>query len=328
MHRRLLAALLLCATAWFPAAVGAWGDEGHQITARIAARRLAGHPNTVKKIAALLRNAGGDDLHLKSLLGSQPTPPLSAIEQAMSRMATWPDHIPGTIKKGKTGPWHFVDIGLFEGPSHIQQRCPGGNCVTGKIPVLIANITSGTNITTQETGGVTRTLHPDQQLRFLIHFLGDIHQPLHAATDADAGGNCIEAIGFGDSDELHAVWDTSLVREATKGMADPAGSIMTEFQTQAVTAASVTDPIAIATESFALARDSVYKKTKPAPAPVINQFVDVRPDECDTKAPQPIRSLSVDADASFDNPQTLKLVRERLFRGGVRLAAILVTLFP
>jgi hypothetical protein len=328
MHRRLLAALPLCALAWFPAAVGAWGDEGHQITARIAARRLAGHPNTIRKIAALLRNAGGDELHLKPMLGNQTTPPVSAIERAMARMATWPDHIPGPIKKGATAPWHFVDIGLFEGPSRIPQRCPGGNCVSGRIPVLIANITSGTNITTHESGGVTRTFHPDQQLRFLIHFLGDIHQPLHAATNADAGGNCVEAIGFGDSDELHAVWDTSLVREAIKGLADPAGAILAEFQAQAASAATVTDPAAIATESFALARDSVYKKTKPVPAPVIDHFVDLRPDECDTKAPPAIRGLSVDADASFDNPQTLKLVRERLFKGGVRLAAVLVATFP
>jgi hypothetical protein len=40
----------------------------------------------------------------------------------MARAAIWPDHMPGG--KGATAPWHYIDIGLFEGPSHIAERCP------------------------------------------------------------------------------------------------------------------------------------------------------------------------------------------------------------
>jgi hypothetical protein len=56
---------------------------------------------------------------------------------------------------------------------------------------------------------------------------------------------------------------------------------------------------------------NVYAKTKPTAAPVIDHFVDVSPSECSTKAPASILALHVDGPVSFDNADTLKLVRER-----------------
>jgi hypothetical protein len=51
----------------------------------------------------------------------------------------------------------------------------------------------------------------DGDLAFLIHFVGDIHQPLHAATDADRGGNCIDVESHPRARNLHAAWDTAVV---------------------------------------------------------------------------------------------------------------------
>ena len=61
--------------------------------------------------------------------------------------------------------------------------------------------------------------------------------------------------------------------------------------------------------------------------PVIGEFIEVSPSKCAQQAPQAIRALDVDAGLSFKTPTTLKLVRERVSLGGVRLAAILEDLF-
>src|SRR5262245_5290150 len=100
----------------------AWGDTGHQLTARIAAQRLTDAAR--RGIVTLVRGAS-DDIGLQSLLGKKgdPQPSDAKVSAAMARMATWPDCM-GTFPDGKckpkgvTGPWHFVDVGLFEGPGH------------------------------------------------------------------------------------------------------------------------------------------------------------------------------------------------------------------
>ena len=62
----------------------------------------------------------------------------------------------------------------------------------------------------------TQTLGADKELRFFFIFLGDIHQPLHVSTNADAGGNCEGTTGFNGSDELHAAWDVAMVKRVMK----------------------------------------------------------------------------------------------------------------
>jgi nuclease S1 len=318
--RRLL--VLVGVAVSFPNHALAWGDVGHQLVARIAARRLSADAR--RRVAELVRQAADDDLGLKGIVGTSGVPSRPDIERVLVRMATWPDHMPGG--KGATSPWHFVDFPLFEGP--VNQHCEKG-CVTDKIPTMIAKIKSHQKIDVIEADGTVRTFEPDRELRFLVHFFGDIHQPLHAATNADAGGNCIHAHGFTGPMNLHHVWDTPLVMEAIADSAaithpnDPTRDILTEFQSEAATAAMETDPRAIATDSFNLAKTEVYARTKPVAAPIESVFVDLRPDECSTRAPADILALDVDAPASYNNVAARKLVRERLFKAGIRLRAVL-----
>ena len=306
-----------------PTVAFSWGDIGHQTVARIAARKLT--PAARLRIAQILRAASTDDLNLKPIVGTTGTPSAAKIEAVLIKMAIWPDHMPGG--KGATEPWHFVDIGLFEGPTHLHERCGQAGCVSEKITTLVTNVKTNQPLTVTEAGE-TVTFGLDRELRFLIHFVGDIHQPLHCATDADAGGNCIQTHGFSGT-QLHHVWDTPLLLAAIMDTVaithpnDPAGDIIKEFKAEAGTVASETDPAVIAGESFSLAKTSVYAKTKPKAAPVIDHFVDLRPNECSVKAPAEIRALSVDGPASFDNATTRKLVREQLFKAGLRLATML-----
>jgi hypothetical protein len=248
---------------------------------------------------------------------------VATLGEALGRMAAWPDHMPDG--RGRTAPWHYINIGLFEGPRTTVDRCAAG-CITQVISTLAAHIRAGESMTLREDSG-TRTFPVDQQLRFLAHFIGDVHQPLHASTNADAGGNCVAVTGFDGLFNLHAVWDISLVRLVRKRTLDgTATALLAEFQDDRLSA-GVTDPQQIAAESFALASREIYPKTRPAPVPVIEHFVGLTPAECRTKAPPEIRSMVVDGPASFDNAATRRLVREQLFKAGVRLAAVLNGLF-
>jgi nuclease S1 len=326
MKRRVcLAVLTAVASTWLVPDLLAWGDDGHQIVARIAGRKLTAR--TKRQVVTILR-AAPDDIGLLALIGTggDPQPSAENLKAALSKMAIWPDHMPGG--KGPTGPWHFVDIGLFEGPATAANRCAEG-CVTELITTLIANIRSNRSISVTDDAGETLTFRPDQELRFLIHFLGDIHQPLHASTNADAGGNCVKTVGFPNvAQQLHATWDTALVRKVEKStLEQTAASISAEFNDEIVVG-GVTDPEMIATESFGLARDQIYAVANPTAVPVIDHFVDLTPGECETKAPTAILAATVDGPDSFDNTPTKKIIREQLFKAGVRLATVLNSMFP
>jgi hypothetical protein len=198
------------------ASVQAWGDDGHQIIGRIAARTLTS--TTRQRIVTILRHGGDDALRLPQLLGGPdaPQPSVATLGEALGRMAAWPDHLPDG--RGRTAPWHYINIGLFEGPRTTVDRCAAG-CITQVISTLAAHIRAGESMTLREDSG-TRTFPVDQQLRFLAHFIGDVHQPLHASTNADAGGNCVAVTGFDGLFNLHAVWDISLVRLVRKRTLD------------------------------------------------------------------------------------------------------------
>jgi nuclease S1 len=302
-----------------------WGTHGHQIVAEIAARKLK--PQAQTNIVALLRSDPNDDLKLKAILGKSGPPPAGALEKALKTIATWPDEMPPPKRKGPTAPWHFIDIGLFEGPSHISERCPGGdNCVTQKIGQLVENLKTSKDLTVLDEKGQTFAVFtPPKELRFLVHFLGDIHQPLHCVTNADAGGNCIKETGYTlKFPELHAVWDDALVdANISNAVPDTPGAIIKEFDGNLTVPTKA--PNDIAAESFALAKHA-YEQAIP-PIPVIDHFVDVTPSTCATKAPPEINKIVVKAKKSYGNPETLKVVRTQLYKGGVRLAVILNSIY-
>lgn len=180
--------LLLTTPAW------SWGRDGHRLVARIAAKNLT--PDTRQKLAAILQT---DD---------------AGLDAAMANAATWPDE----IDKSATGTrdWHFIDVPVTADFS-LDGLCPEHNCVVDRIKEMSDRLQ-------QNQTGFALAQEPDpnqpmtaQELSFLIHFAGDIHQPLHAATDGDRGGNCVELANpiqhqkKAATTELHAVWDNDEV---------------------------------------------------------------------------------------------------------------------
>ena len=302
--RRTIVTILLLA----PGQAWCWGDEGHQTVARIAAAHLTGRARVA--VANLLNQDA-----TFAATGAASPGPADTLAEAMARAAIWPDHMPGG--KRATAPWHYIDIGLFEGPSHIAERCPDGNCIVAKMSQYLVNLKQ------HRTDG---TWTESKELAFLIHFAGDIHQPLHCVSNADAGGNCVIVVGFEPITNLHAVWDITLVRNLMAH--DGAGIIAgmeSRFRGKMRRWQDYGSIENIAAESFGLAKSQVYGKARPR-LPVIDKFIDVLPRNCATDAPESLRSVKVDGPRSY-GAGSLNVVRMQLYKGGVRLAAMLNAIY-
>jgi hypothetical protein len=300
--RRIIVSLLLLS----PGQAWCWGDEGHQTVARIAAAHLT------ERARQAVENLLRQDATFAAAPGAADT-----LAEAMARAAIWPDHMPGG--KGATGPWHYIDIGLFEGPSpaHIAERCPEGNCIVAKMSQYLVNL---------KQHRADGTWPESKELAFLMHFAGDIHQPLHCVSDADAGGNCVNVVGFDPMHNLHAVWDITLVNKLIT--LDGTGMIAgmeSRFHGKLGRWQDYGSIDAIAAESFGLAKSQVYGKARPR-LPVIPKFVDVQPRNCATEAPETLRSVKVDGPRSY-GVGSVDVVRKQLYKGGVRLAAMLNAIY-
>lgn len=213
----------------------AWGPEGHEIVAHIAADALTGTARA--KVAVLL---GGD------------------ARATMMRDSTWADEI--RDDRPDTAAWHFVNIEVGSAGYAAARDCPGGNCVVFQIEKDARILADARN------SPATRA----EALRFLIHFVGDIHQPLHAADRDDRGGNLLAVSLGGRRTSLHHVWDNDVVAALGTDPARVARAIEGGITPAQRAAWSGGAPAGWATESFALAERAIYAqlpKTSPG-APV------------------------------------------------------------
>lgn len=181
-------------------------------------------------------------------------------ENAMVQASTWADEIRN--QRPPTAPWHFVDIPIGSTGYDARRDCPRGDCVVAQIE-------------RDERILADRTLLPPvraEALRFLIHLVGDLHQPLRASDNGDRGGNEGRVVLGGRRTNLHAVWDTPVVQ--TPGI--DAGSIAADLMSRITLADRMRwhagDAADWANESWRVARDEIYAKlpgSGGASAPVI-----------------------------------------------------------
>lgn len=174
MHRSIILAFTIWHFSFTPAL--AWGALGHHIIARIASRNL-----TPKAAAAVADLLGGE------------------ASSAMISASTYADEIrPG---RRETAPWHYVNIEIDSKGYDAARDCPDNACVIAQTQQE------------EEIIGDSAISKPvrAEALRFLIHFIGDLHQPLHCADNHDRGGNMVKVIFGGQQTNLHAVWDTAVV---------------------------------------------------------------------------------------------------------------------
>jgi len=277
LRRSLGAALLLIL---LPAPAAAWWDYGHETVAQIATRNIS--PEAQREIRRLLSKAGQLDT---------PTCAAATIED----LSVWPDCIRSIRDRfSYTAPWHYQNVDVCR-PFDQTAACRDGNCVSAQIERnarLLAD----------------RSL-PDRErlmaLGFLVHFVGDMHQPMHAGDRGDLGGNRFVA-SYGliaGRTNLHTIWDGYL---AERGISTPLGGpegLLAELSPEEREAAKQGTVADWAQESWQAARDFAYGTMLSDPCAPI-------PTERPVLREEQVRTL-------------IPVVRRLVTRGGLRLARLL-----
>jgi len=315
----IFACLLAVAVVYLPTPARAWGCEGHQVVALLAEKHLTPHALAMaKKILA----EGPIDPSL-----SRYCKP-GAVD-ALADASTWPDDIRSL--RPETAPWHYVDIPLGTKYPDVENYCdPKESCVTRAITDQLAILRSADADPRERADA----------LRFVIHFVGDLHQPLHATTNNDQGGNCVP-VAFFDAlpqlrnpqtesyaPNLHGVWDTNILERATTGKTvDQVAAELDESFSRKIArwqkdAASVD---AWALESYRLAEKEAYGKLPVRIAAESPQSIAACTDDNHISA----RMLKLDEHLTDPyQSMAVPIVRERLAQAGARLALLLNQLWP
>jgi nuclease S1 len=181
--RLLLLPLLLCIA--LPAL--GWKRDGHRIVAELAQREL--RPQVRAEIGRLLAGE------------AEPT---------LAGVASWADTLRIADPKDPRASWHYVNFRSGDCDYVPARDCPDGRCVIGAI--------------NRQFLVLSDRARPDAErrdaLKYLVHFVGDVHQPLHASPRRDKGGNDFQVSLDGRGTNLHAIWDSELV--ASRGLAPEA----------------------------------------------------------------------------------------------------------
>jgi hypothetical protein len=297
MFRRT-AAVVMCWMLLIPSSGFSWGSEGHRIVAKIAAKNLS--PDVRKKVEAIL---GTND---------------AGLEAAMAAAATWPDD--GLDKKKtKTDLWHFVDVPIA-GQFSIGHLCDGDNCVLNRIDEMSRRLQMNEKNFKLSAPPIKPRSMTSQELSFLIHFVGDVHQPLHAANNGDRGGNCeplktpILHTPF-DTTELHAAWDDDEVRAVLKKENATEDKIALTLFNRFKMGAQVPQltPIDWARESNELARKDVYTKLM-----IVSHSAP--PGTCDPTIKSTMEKVDVRQPYLDGNVTDVEV---QLMRAGIRLSNVL-----
>ncbi|MFC6284943.1 S1/P1 nuclease [Polaromonas aquatica] len=152
----------------------AWGATGHQVIGVLAEKQLGDKAR----------------IQVQRLLDLEPGSTLSSI-------STWADE----HKNPTTARWHFLNFPRTSCSYGQSRDCPDGNCILGAIDRQVA---------------LLKSQAPQQAkllaLKYLIHFIGDLHQPLHLGYMDDKGGNLYQIQAYKKGSNLHSLWDSGLIR--------------------------------------------------------------------------------------------------------------------
>ncbi|HWE86379.1 MAG TPA: S1/P1 nuclease [Terracidiphilus sp.] len=251
----------------------AWGCSGHEVVALIAHQELQAldkkhRTHVLPEVERLL--ALQDHNYPHRYCGDLKL-------DAMAFWATWADD--HRSQDPKTGPWHYWNIPLSQSSAASADQFCAEGCVVKALESEIAILRDGSRSDAERSTA----------LLYILHFMGDMHQPLHEEDNNDRGGNCVpvsflnhaaeQRSNGGYSPNLHGVWDTELV-ETIGGLdrksAEAAGQV-TAFaerlsnDDKALIGRSARAPVDIvgwANRTHQVARKLAYADLQPPVAPV------------------------------------------------------------
>jgi hypothetical protein len=209
-----------------PSSLHAWAREGHEIIAILAEQRL--HPEVREAVAALLDGT------------------------TFIQAANWADK----VRNQQTAPWHYVNIDITETEYDAARVCPQDQCVIGQIERF-------RRVLANAEGDIRKR---QKALKYLIHLVGDLHQPLHAGENDDHGGNDVEVEFLRETINpyshkpwnLHAVWDSGILEERDPDAHHYAERLNAWLNTQPEGAFQDGSVVDWAIESHNIAKDHVY----------------------------------------------------------------------
>ncbi len=168
----------------------AWGVQGHKIIAQVAQTRLSA--KALMEISKLIP------------------------KQTLPDICVWADQVRTTPEYKFTAPWHYASVDdndTYERSIHN----PAGD--------VIVAITNQLEILKNAKNPQSQRV---EALKFITHFMGDIHQPLHVGRIEDHGGNTIQVNYQGRDTNLHALWDSSFIEEQMLNVDKYVDSIVAE----------------------------------------------------------------------------------------------------
>lgn len=290
-----------------------WGCEGHQAVAMIAEKHMTAH--ALEMAIQLLRSNPIDSALPRFCTG--------AGADLLVDSSTWADDLRKV--RPEAGGWHYIDIprGAARGP--LSQFCPPSGCVVNALAQQLALLRSD----------ATKPRTRADALRFVIHFVADLHQPLHCVDNNDQGGNCVPIDFFAKPPveknpqyeiylpNLHSIWDYGIILhlKGAESEAQWAASLDGQYRAQESTwekaGVNVDDWV---WESHELADTVVYGKL-PVSIPVERP---VPMTSCADDHHVSTRMLKLDEEIAQPYVDAVgPTIEEQIAKAGVRLALIL-----
>lgn len=167
--------LILCITSNVSyAGENDWGQNGHRATGKIAQEHLT--KKARKEIEKILNG------------------------KSLALVSTFADEIKSDKEFRQYGSWHYVNLPAGETRYNVETASSDGD--------LLAALRKSKQVLRDPK---TSAEEKEFYLKMLVHFMGDLHQPLHTGRGEDKGGNNIQVRWFGDGTNLHSVWDTKMI---------------------------------------------------------------------------------------------------------------------
>lgn len=205
-----------------PSGANGFGVLGHRLAERVADSLLC--PDAIAVVGQLSGSA--------SLVG----------------LGAWADRVRYEPAWEHTAPWHYINVADDESVAAVSAAT--SNHVIWAIEQFVDELADTGNAIERRTDA----------LRFVVHFIVDVHQPLHVGRAGDRGGNGIELVVDGSTTNLHRLWDTGVLASARRGEAQLSAAVAAHVRSQDEWLSSA--PLDWAEESRAL-RERVYAFERP-----------------------------------------------------------------